>query len=185
MNSNPGNGMPDRAFEQDLDTVHAAWQGLRHEEPPALLDQSVRNAARLALASRNRGRSLRWIGALATAAIVVLALAIVVQQDQVGPVPPAPRTDGFRLDDAAPAAKSASDEIAAEQGPARGEPRLQPAAPASLQEADALQPPPTADEWIEQMRQLRQTGRLDELRVQMEAFRQTWPDYPLPPDLQN
>lgn len=188
------------ALELDLEAIRSTWQGLRRDEPPELLDQSLRNAARRQLESRKRQRSLRWLGSLATAAVIVLALAIVVQQDQQGPVPPTATTDGFRLDQAVTAEKSVSDEAAQKQEPARAEPGLQRAAPAAAseglpaingstapmapEEADADLAPPSPEEWIERMRQLRQTGRQQELRAQLQAFREAWPDHPLPPDLQ-
>jgi len=83
----------------DLATIQGAYSRLEATEPPALLDQVVLNTARRELASGRR-KSLRWIGAFATASVLVLALTIVVQQD------PAPmktgRTNGAKLDAVAP-----------------------------------------------------------------------------------
>lgn len=201
MSGDMRNGGPDRSLEQDLTALRAAWQELQQEEPPDLLDQSVRNAARRALPPRSRRRSLRWLGSLATAAVVVLAVSIVIQQDQEGPTPPMPKSDGYRLDKATSAEKRAGDETAAEQEPGRAELMLQraPSAapgerptpregtvpPAVLEEAlekDATVSTP--EDWVRRMLQLAQAGRHEELRAELDAFREAYPDYPLPPELQ-
>jgi hypothetical protein len=95
-----------RAIEQDLEVVRQAWAGLEPSEPPELLDQAVLNTARRELEGNAKRRSLGWLGAFATAAVVVLALAIVVQQHDQAPVPPVLKSDGFKLE--APAALPAS-----------------------------------------------------------------------------
>ena len=200
MSSDMRNGGPDRSLEQDLAALSAAWRELQQEEPPDLLDQSVRNAARRAQSTGNRWRSMRWLGSLATAAVVVLAVSIVIQQDQEGPTPPVPRSDGYRLDKATSAEKRASDATVVEQETGRAELMLQRApsaagespaptegtvAPAALEEAmesDATLPAP--EDWIRRMLQLEQAGREEELRLELKAFREAYPDYPLPPGLQ-
>jgi hypothetical protein len=200
MSGDMRNGGPDRSLEQDLAALRAAWRELQQEEPPDLLDQSVRNAARRALSTRSRRRSMRWLGSLATAAVVVLAVAIVIQQDQEGPTPPVPKSDGYRLDKATSAEKRASDATEAEQEPGRAElmlqrapsaaaesptPREETIAPAALDEAmesDATLPTP--EDWVQRLLQLEQEGRDEELRLELNAFREAYPDYPLPPELQ-
>lgn len=190
-----------RPFEQDLDAIRAAWQGLPPVEPPDLIDQSVRTTARRALPARNRWQSTRWIGSLATAAVVVLALAIVVQQDQEGPVPPMSGTDGFRLDESAKTVGTAvSESDVIEQTRSQAELRSERAVPAAAAEEPAARDSATTtlqagpekaaaviepEAWIEEMLQLQQAGRLEELRAELEAFRKAWPDHPLPPELQD
>src|SRR6185295_2720903 len=83
--------------------VSAAYRGLGAEEPPRALDEAILAAARrqagagpAALAARS-GRQ-RWYAPLATAAVLVLAVAVTlnVQRDRPGietPVAPAPQTD--------------------------------------------------------------------------------------------
>jgi hypothetical protein len=90
--------------EQDLDAadlamIQSAWSGLEELEPPELIDQAVLNAARRELDARRR-KPLRWIGAFATASVMVLALTIVLQQDHE-PLK-APRSNGAKLDAVAP-----------------------------------------------------------------------------------
>ncbi len=90
--------------EQDLDAadlamIQGAWSGLEGLEPPQLIDQAVLNAARRELAARRR-KPLRWIGAFATASVMVLALTIVLQQDHE-PMK-APSSNGAKLDAVAP-----------------------------------------------------------------------------------
>lgn len=95
---NPGNN-----WEQDLEAVRSALPGLESVEPPDLLDQVVLNTARRELAASRR-KPMRWIGALATAAVLVLTLSIVLQQDQKTPDPR--NGNGIKLDAARPAAAS-------------------------------------------------------------------------------
>jgi len=198
MSGETGNRVTDRPLEQDLEPIRSAWRELQRDEPPQLLDQSVRNAARRALPDRNRRSSLRWLGSLATAAVVVLALAIVIRQDQQGPVPPALETDGFQLDTRSKRSEKMADEgVAADAAPGPAELRLERAAPAaandSRQELDATTMPPVLleneaaapgpDAWIDRMLQLQQAGRLDELTAELAAFRKAYPEHPLPPEL--
>jgi hypothetical protein len=87
---------PERDLDAaDLAMIRSAWSGLESAEPPELVDQAVLNIARREIATRKR-RSLRWIGAFATASVMVLAITIVVQQS------PEPlntgRSNGARLD---------------------------------------------------------------------------------------
>ncbi len=77
---------PGHDWEQDLEVIRSALPDLDSAEPPELLDQAVLNSARRDLATTSR-QPARWIGAIATAAVVVLALSIVVQQDQKTPEP--------------------------------------------------------------------------------------------------
>ena len=200
MSDDARNGGIERSPGRDLETIRAAWQVLQQDEPPKLLDQSVRNQARRALPARRRLRSLHWLGSLATAAVVILAVAIVIQQDQQGPVPPVPKSDGFRLDEAADTEERVGETRAIEQDPGSTEIMLQRAAPAAASErmppiaeeavpgvleeameADAAAPAP--EDWVERLLQLQQAGRQEEFRAELEAFRQAYPRYPLPPAL--
>jgi len=201
MSGDMRNGDTDRSLGRDFEAIRAAWEVLQKDEPPDLLDQAVRNAARRALPTRGRRRSLRWLGSLATAAVVVLALTIVIQQDQQGPVPPIPKSDGLRLDDAVGKGDRASDATAGEQEPGHAEIKLQrapaaatsersppvesKAASAVLEEAmeadEALLAP---EDWVERLLQLKQACRRDELRAELEAFREAYPRYHLPAELQ-
>jgi hypothetical protein len=110
---NPGNN-----WEQDLESVRSALSGLESVEPPDLLDQAVLNTARREL-SATRPRPvrwpIRWVGAFATAAVAVLALSIVVQQDQKTPDPRS--GNGIKLDAARPAAAGKKNTIGASVSP--------------------------------------------------------------------
>jgi hypothetical protein len=90
---------PGHHWEQDLESVRSALPGLESAEPPDLLDQAVLNTARRELASSRR-KPIRWVGAFATAAVVVLALSIVVQQNQNTLDPRS--GNGIKLDAASP-----------------------------------------------------------------------------------
>jgi hypothetical protein len=162
----------------------------------------VLNTARRALGRRGRPRPLRWLGGLATAAVVVLAVAIVVHQERQGPALSPPTTDGIGLERsmAEPAPVAAPTEKVREESAA--EARKSPAgtaaraaandAPQSLRKQVAPAPPTTFDEdtasrppdaWIEQLLQLKNAGRIEEMEAELAAFRQAYPDYPLPPEL--
>ena len=203
-------------FEQDLEVVRSAWLGEEKAEPPELLDQAVLNAAQRELDARRKSRPLRWLGGFATATVVVLALTIVIQQDQQS----APgKTDDFMLDQAAPVAlkkeseRDDREEMAA-PGQAAGQlmpesgqrtefraqrsaaPQADPAsnaATATVAEEIAIAPAepekganriPEAEAWIERLVLLRETQQDEKLVEELAAFREAYPDYPLPPELE-
>ena len=59
----------------DDERLSALYRAGDHEEPPAHLDQEIREAARRHAPRRHRG----WIPALATAAVLVLAVAVMIR----------------------------------------------------------------------------------------------------------
>lgn len=193
----------------DLDALRAAWPRLARPEPPAMLDQRVLNAARRAIAPKPR--RWHWIGAFATAGVVVLTVSVALLQDWQ-PAAPAPVVEGLELRrDYAPSAADAPMQSAAEAesmaaGVAREEAVEADAAPKAATEpgptdaiaprrameraAPALQaehgPGRSPAEWIERLLQLQaEAGKQDEaFRRELEAFRAAYPDYPLPPELE-
>lgn len=193
----------------DLDTLQAAWPRLASAEPPAMLDQRVLNAARRAVAPKPR--RWRWIGAFATAGVVVLAVSVALLQEWQ-PAAPAPVVEGLELRrEYAPSAADAPMQSAAEAenlavGAAREDAVEADAAPKAATESgltDAIAPRRAMDraapalqaeqepgrsptEWIERLLQLRAgAGKEDEaFRRELEAFRAAYPDYPLPPELE-
>ena len=102
MTTDPRDQQSERKFEQDLEAVRSAWSGREQVEPPELLDQAVLNTARRELDARRKRRPLRWLGGFATATVVVVAMTIVVQQDEQTAAPALEKTDGLMLDRAAP-----------------------------------------------------------------------------------
>jgi hypothetical protein len=206
MNSHPHGTHGGRPIDPDLGAVQSAWSELEQCEPPDLLDQAVLNAARRQLERSRRRRSMGWLGAFATAAVVVLALAIVVRQDLPGPAHTKPDTDGFRLDLDAAAPKDAREEPkalhdepaapleqanrmsssapAASEAPRQLREGRQAGAPETFEtlEADAEETP-DPEAWIERLLKLREAGRSHEFEAELAAFRRAWPDYPLPPEL--
>jgi len=180
-------------YEQDLESVRVALSGPEPAEPPHLLDQAVLNTARRELekpsAAWTRRIRLRWLGALSTAAIVVLALTVVVQQEQPVPRPAPPAADGLRLEQDVRDGQSnekRSDELSAK---ARAVPPVvrdeaQPAKMTAefLQEEMAL---PDAENWIQRLLQLKEKGQETVLAEELAAFRKAYPEYPLPPELEH
>jgi hypothetical protein len=189
---------PDGNYLEDLDLARSAWSQLEQAEPPELLDQAVLNAARRAAANPRRRPSVGWLGALATAAVVVLTLTLVVRQDPQGPAPPVPQTDGFELElrskpptaareapirkhEAAPRTASEALVTPPQDTPVQEESAMPSAAADALSEEDAVVPEPEA--WIEHMLHLKESGRQDQLNQELAVFRKTYPDFVLPPEL--
>jgi ferric-dicitrate binding protein FerR (iron transport regulator) len=193
----PGYG-PDGTYQEDLEAARSAWSRLEQIEPPDLLDQAVLNAARRAAARPSRRRSTRWLGALASAAVVVLALTLVIRQDPQAPAPPVPVTDGFELElrsadpeaahetpiqheEAAPQAASKAALVPRQDAASREEAGAPVAAPDALEEMDEAVPEP--DAWVDQMLRLKAAGLNDQLDQELAAFRRSYPDFVLPPEL--
>lgn len=160
-------------FEQDLEAVRSAWSGLEKTEPPDLLNQAVLNTARRELEARRRHRPLRWLGGFATATVIVVALTIVIQQDEQRTTPALEKTNGFMLDEDAPVArkKEMKRSVAEEMSDSLAQP---------AREADGV---PEADAWIERLLLLLETRQDEKLVEELAAFREAFPDYPLPPEL--
>jgi hypothetical protein len=247
MTSDPRDRTPESDFDNDLEAVRSAWNGLEKAEPPELLDQAVLNTARRELESRPGRWPLRWLGGFATATVIVLALSIVTQQDPQAPAPVVDETDGIKLDQSvSTAAKKEVDRDTAKSTAAPGdqagqtrtgsedriEKQVQQAEPASPEASAAaeLQEPATlhrqkvrseempaavaevnaaspaiaemmadtetepekesaelaeAEAWIERLMLLWETQQDEKLVVELAAFREAFPDYPLPSELED
>ncbi len=179
-----------------------------------MIDLAVMNSARRAVAGRGK-RPMRWLGAFATATVVVLALTLVIEQEQQAPVPILEEGDGFRLERAAPASEKRDNPNPGEpQGKLEQAVRKvtgEEAASSELRMKQSVAPRPAqaaetepmadaeeeyfsskvqndvseADAWIERMLELRKSDRPQELARELAAFREAYPDYPLPPALQD
>ena len=88
----------DSELDRALEKIGRAWKREPGPEPPELVDLAVLNRARREVLAGKRGRRLRWLGGLATAAVVVLTLSIVVRQDQRPDPAPAPAADGLQIE---------------------------------------------------------------------------------------
>lgn len=191
-------------LERDLEAIRSAWSGLEKPEPPELLDQAVLNKAKRAVDDQpGQGwirKPNRWLAAFASAAVVVLAITLVVQQQDIAPVQAPAELDGLRLDrDEAGAAKSEgqvhrSKERAAEEMPAR--PSLRKSVTAvSARQPEARGVPPEAEpmtdaavlqpeEWVRRLVELK-ANHDEKLASELAAFRAAYPDYPLPSGLED
>jgi len=220
MTSDPRDQQSGPEFEQDLEAVSAAWSGLEKTEPPKLLNQAVLNTARRECDARRKNRPLRWLGGFATATVIVLALTIVIQQDEQQSTPALKKTDGFMLEQAAPeASKKEADrsDLEAKAGRTQAsrplnissdkasETRMKRSAaappvaasdtaalPVAEEMSDSLAEPeeaaggnPEAEAWIERLLLLRNTQQDEKLVQELAAFRKAFPDYSLPPELQD
>jgi len=190
--------------ERDLESIRSAWSGLEKTEPPELLDQAVLNQAKRAVEDRPGPgwipKSNRGLAAFASVAVVVLAITLVVEQQDKAPVPAPAKLDGFRLDlDEADSAGSeagipAEMERAAEESPAKStlrksvtavsssQPEARGAPPEAEPMSDALVPQP--EEWVRRLIALK-ANHDEKLASELAAFRAAYPDYPLPPELED
>jgi len=206
----------ERDHEKDLEQVLSAMPALEAAEPPEMVDQAVLNMARRDLELRSRRRPLRWLGAFATAAVVVLSVSIVLQQDPnppAGQLPPSEQ-DGIDLEkrkkqeayrktdtdiskssrrDNTPdqpvetaAAPLQEESVQAEKSVARlsassAEDSYRDVAEDAVEVEDV----PAPEEWIERLLLLYQSGLYEKLEEDLAAFKQAYPDHPLPPQLQD
>jgi len=84
MNTIHNNGENDKTLKDGLEKLGRAYQALPDEEPPELLDQAILNSAHRAVEKKPHWMKFGWLHGLTTAAVVVLALSIIInQRDQV------------------------------------------------------------------------------------------------------
>lgn len=211
MTSDPDTRRIDQSLENDLEEIRSVLGEQEHPEPPELLDQAVLNTARRELAEQRkqglRRFPLRWMGAFATASVIILAIGLVVQQEQELPERGDGERDRSRMKVEAPA--SLAEEPVAETLPSPSSDRdgsiSRRAAPAAAAPARAAEfaTQSTADEsamlskeqdavdlespedWIARMLQLKSSDQQDQLARELEAFRSSYPDHPLPSELEH
>lgn len=192
----------DSRLERDLQALSRANSEVEPSGPPDLLDQAVMNMARRALPGQSKRRPLRWLGAFATATVVVLAFSIVLRQDPQAPADP----NGLRFEPAQETESGAPGQTAErrlapmmDSAPATAPMRKEAPASAAVAEADAAaslsadaefaeEPEmegtdPAAEAWITRMLKLHRAQRYEDLKTELAAFRTAFPDYPLPPEL--
>ena len=149
------------------------------------------------------------LAVLTTAAVVVLTLTVFIQQPQIGPTVVQPESskeaDSTTDPDAVgrlrstpqPAAtEPASSPFALEKKAQASEDQyrerrqIRQATPKELNETllmeaimDEEETIPDPASWLTNIQSLKEAGELEAYHQELEAFRQAWPDYPLPPDL--
>jgi hypothetical protein len=131
------------------------------------------------------------------ASVIVVGLALVIQQDNPAPIPSASEADGFRLDSDKESADLSSQQMKAKsENVIREAPSkriLQNSAALAVQPAlenrvtpgaaDALSDrTPEPEAWIAKLLSLKE-AKSENLAAELAAFRATYPDYPLPADL--
>jgi len=198
MNADLPANSADENLESDLENIRSVLGERDSGQPPQLLDTAVLNSARRELedtGKTKRGRfSLRWLSAFATASVMILALGILVQQEQES----VPVSNGDA--EATLLQESAGKESAAESPQKRSmmkdhdqapvtaasrsnEFKLQETASEAEQlneEADETLPP---EQWLQQILLLKSTQQEARLAEELAAFTAVYPDYPLPPEL--
>lgn len=86
MNTIHNNGENETSLNDDLKKVGHVYNQLPNEEPPELLDQAILNSAQRAVEKKPHWMKFSWLHGLTTAAVVVLALSIIINQREQMPV---------------------------------------------------------------------------------------------------
>lgn len=86
MNTHRTHGDNDTILDQDLGHLEQAYLELEQDTPPGLLDQAILNRAHRAVSKKPGGLQFGWLHGLTTAAVIVLAFSIVLNQREPVPV---------------------------------------------------------------------------------------------------
>ncbi|MDX8404103.1 MAG: hypothetical protein R8K54_06820 [Mariprofundaceae bacterium] len=203
------------------------YQQTRIEEPPMALDSVILSEARKSVEKAKEKpiwNRIGWIPSLATAAVALLTVSLVIQTGQEHPESMAPamidaapmQEQGMAIEeDEQPVPAKQTVEEKDQQAPTAKAKRMLKierraadvqqfkAAPAPTQSegmaSDMMVTEPevlgaararssakaelSIDEWLKQIRDLIQAGKLDEARKSLEAFKKAHPDYSLPEDI--
>jgi cytoskeletal protein RodZ len=143
---------------RDKDPLDRLYQDQPPLEPPAGLDRMIRARAEQAVEKDQRPRTLPWMGGLATAAVLVLAVSVVIQMPEPRPDLPRPESvspnsieSSARQTPTEPAAAptrapSQSDRLEISENRARSAAFSDQALAAPAPTAEARRPAPTRDE---------------------------------------
>ena len=82
MNTIHDNGDKDRSLLESLDEIGRSYAQTEQEEPPELLDMAIRNRAHRAVEAKPHWMKFGWLHGLTTAAVVVLALSLIIRQQE-------------------------------------------------------------------------------------------------------
>ncbi|HXH71502.1 MAG TPA: hypothetical protein VNI58_01635, partial [Mariprofundaceae bacterium] len=187
------------------DDISRLYRQSRIEEPPMRLDSAILREARHSVEPKPGFRLRAWLLPIASTAVVLLAVTVVIQMQQqpkiMAPEParnfeaPAPAAGAVTREKevARPAAKAemkarsqlnesmpASPEQQRAADTLSADKAARVAAPAESAAAAAPQPPL---EWLAEIRKMQQAGRLREAAESLKAFRLRYPDYTIPDDL--
>lgn len=190
----------DRELTSALESVTEAWRDTGQPGPPAELDTAVLRRAREAAHTRRRAWpwTRGWVHNLVTATVVVIAVALLLQLRQETPVPPeadtyaAPQADADgRMKTEARENFEAQDSIGITGARLREAPEAAAAEPAPAEAAvaeeeamiDELAVPEDPERWLERILDLKREGDMEAFVTELAAFREAWPDYPLPDEL--
>jgi hypothetical protein len=191
MSTETGTGNKPDGLPQELERLQSDWDRQERAEPPELLDRAVLNAARRDLKPARRSKRLGWVGGFATAGIAVVALSLVLLQETPQSPPPAPLEMPAQEAPAADPAVRAAPAAASSPQPevmrdsVAGLRVKEEAQEELLESARKAAPALSPEEWLEQIQRLHERGDEEELARQLQAFRSTYPDYPLPENLRD
>ena len=86
MNTHKTHGDNDSTLDKGLDELGRAYSKLEKDTPPDLLDQAILNRAHREVEKKTGWTQFGWLHGLTTAAVIVLAFSIVLQQREPVPV---------------------------------------------------------------------------------------------------
>jgi hypothetical protein len=86
MSNIHNNGEGDKTLDGDLNRIVRAYGSLERQQPPDLLDKAVLNSAHRAVQKKTGWMQFGWLHGLTTAAVIVLAISLVLRQQEPAPV---------------------------------------------------------------------------------------------------
>jgi len=179
MNHSPPNNP-----ESDVE-LSRLYQRSRVDEPSMHLDSAILSAARNSVDTPKKKRhiwcTLRWAIPVTTFALALLTVSLVIHQKQEAP--------GLLMQDG----KSEMERAPETVSPIRKKGKMDSfgrTAPKTLRGLNAI-PTPTTDAardpaiWIKRIMTLKKQGKDTEAKASLKKFRVQYPDYPIPPELEN
>ena len=85
MNTIHKNGNGNNTLDEELHRIGEVYQHLDPQEPPGLLDQAIVNSAHRAVRKKSGWMQFGWLHGVTTAAVIVLAISLILQQRQPEP----------------------------------------------------------------------------------------------------
>lgn len=189
--------MTHQPHNPDAKELEALYRSGRDIEPEPGLDRIIRARAEQAARQGKPQRPARWLGGLATAAALVLAIGVALQQsppehaeleEALQTSAPAPARRAERAEEPAPALQREmlSDRAGQSESDAAVTASRQrapsPAASFRAEEAPALEvlAEPEPDAWLGRIERLIEHDHLHEAREQLDQFRNQFPETEIP-----
>lgn len=193
MSSIHNNGENDQSLNDGLDKLDRVYGQLEQDEPPKLLDQAILNSAHRSVEKNPHWMKFSWLHGLTTAVVFVLAFTIILNQRE--PVPEfesgMSNNEAVDLQRENVARKQPPGQLTSEslgmEKKAIGERRqdfLQVVPKPITQESTTEESAPNdmAEQRLLAIIKLKQSGN-ESWKSELESFKESYPDYPLPDEL--